>query len=71
MARAAIGLACVAAVLLALAAGGLGGAGAGAVVSFAACVTAGVARVKGDRWALLWVPLLLFPALLVSSPFWV
>lgn len=67
----AVGLASAAVVLVALGIGGLGGGGAGAVLSLAAFFTAVVAKVKHERWALLWLPLLLFPALLVSSPFWV
>lgn len=67
----AVGLACAAAVLVALGVGGLGGGGAGAVLSLAAFVTAVVAKVRHERWALLWLPLLLLPVLLVSLPFWV
>jgi hypothetical protein len=48
-----------------------GGGGAGAVLSLAAFVTAVVAKARHERWALLWLPLLLLPALLVASPFWV
>jgi len=64
-------LAAAAAVLVALAVGGLGGGGFGALLSVAAFVMAAAAKVKHERWAPLWLPLLLFPALLVSSPFWV
>jgi hypothetical protein len=67
----AVGLACAAVVLVALAIGGLGGGGAGAVLSLAAFVTAVVARVKHEQWVLLWLPLVLFPALLATAPFWV
>lgn len=42
----------------------------GMVVSVAAFVTAVVAKVRHERWALLWLPLLLDPALIVSFPFW-
>jgi hypothetical protein len=66
-----VGLASCAAVLVALGIGGLGGGGAGAVLSLAAFVTAVVAKVKHERWALLWLPLLLLPVLLASAPFWV
>lgn len=68
---AAVGLAAAAAVLVALGVGGLGGGGAGAVLSLVAFVAALVAKARHERWALLWLPLLLFPALLVSVPFWV
>ena len=71
VARAAVGLALAAVVLVGLGVSGLGGAGAGAVLSLAAFVAAVVAKVRHERWPLLWVPLLLFPVLLVSSPFWV
>lgn len=67
----AVGLASAAAVLVALGIGGLGGGGAGAVLSLAAYVTAVVAKVKHERWALLWLPMLLFPVLLASAAFWV
>ena len=71
MAWGAVGLASAAAFLVALGIGGFGGGGAGAVLSLAAFVTAVVAKVRHERWALLWLPLLLLPVLLVSSPFWV
>ncbi len=64
----AVGLASAALVFVALGIGGLGGGGAGAVLSLAAFVTAVVAWFKHERWALLWLPLLLLPVLLVSSP---
>lgn len=67
----AVGLAGAAVVLVALGIGGVGGGGAGAVLSLAAFVAAAVAKVRHERWALLWLPLLLLPVLLVSSPFWV
>lgn len=67
----AVGLAFAAAALVALGISGLGGGGAGAVLSLVAFAAAVVARVKHERWALLWLPLLLFPALLASAPFWV
>ena len=60
-----------AAVLVALGIVGLGGGGAGTVLALAAFVTAVVAKVKHERWALLWLPLLLFPVLVASAPFWV
>lgn len=41
------------------------------MLALAAFVTAIVAKVKHERWALLWLPLLLFPLLLASAPFWV
>ena len=65
----AVARASAAAALVALAIPGLGGGGAGAVLSLAAFVTAVVAKVKHERWALLWLPLLLFPVLLASAPF--
>jgi hypothetical protein len=61
----------LAVVLVAVAVSGNGLGGAGALLSAAAFVLAVVARAKKERWALLWLPLLLFPALLVSAPFWV
>ena len=67
----AVGLAFAVAVLVALGISGLGGGGAGALLSLAAFVAAVVAKVKHERWALLWLPLMLLPVLLVSSPFWV
>jgi hypothetical protein len=67
----AVGLASAAAALMALGISGFGGGGAGAVLSLVAFVAAVGAKVKHEQWALLWLPLLLFPALLVSSPFWV
>jgi hypothetical protein len=45
--------------------------GGGMLVSLAAFAVAVVAKVKKERWALLWLPLLLFPALVASSPLWV
>jgi hypothetical protein len=71
LAWAAVGLASASAVLVLLGIVGLGGGGAGAVLSLAAFVTAVVAKARHERWALLWLPLLLLPALLVASPFWV
>lgn len=71
LARGAVGLATAAAVLVALGVAGFGGAGAGVLASLAAFVMAVVAKVKHERWALLWLPLLLFPVLVVLSPFWV
>ena len=66
-----VGLAAAATVMVVLALAGLGGGGGGMVVSFAAFAVAVVAKVKHERWALLWLPLLLFPTLIVSAPFWV
>lgn len=47
----------------------------GLVVSLGAFVMAVVARVKRQRWALLWLPLSLFPALLavvvIAEAFWI
>lgn len=67
----AVGSACAAMLLMALGAAGLGGAGAGMVLSIAAFVMAIVATARHERWVMLWVPLAFFPALVVSSPFWV
>ena len=71
LARWAVGTAVVAAVMVALALAGLGGGGAGMMASFAAFAMAVVAKVRHERWPLLWLPLLLFPTLIVSAPFWV
>ncbi len=71
LAQLAVGLAVAAIVLVALALAGLGGGGAGGLLSLAAFASAVVAKVKHERWALLWLPLLLFPALILSAPFWV
>ncbi len=71
VAQLAVGLAAAAIVLVALALAGLGGGGAGGLLSLAAFALAVVAKVKHERWALLWLPLLLFPALILSAPFWV
>lgn len=71
LARLAVVLAGVAVALLALATAGLGGAGVGVVVSLIAFVMALVARIRHERWEPLWLPLLLGPAIAVTSPFWV
>ena len=46
----------------------------GLLASLAACALAVVAKVKHDRWALLWLPLSVFPALLaflaLGEAFW-
>ena len=42
----------------------------GVLVSMAAFVTAVVAKVRQERWASLWLPLLLGPALIVSTMMW-
>ena len=41
------------------------------VISLVAFALALVAKIKRVRWAPLWLPLLLFPALAVTSPLWV
>jgi hypothetical protein len=66
-----VGLAAAGAVLVMLGLAGFGGAGAGMLLSLAAFVSAIVAKVRHERWALLWLPLLLFPVLVVSAPLWV
>ena len=71
LARWAVGLASAAAVLVALGVSGLGGGGAGAALSLAAFVAAVVARARHERWVLLWLPLVLLPVLVISSPLWV
>lgn len=71
LAEAAVAVAVLAAMLMvvALAGGGLGGMGMGmALVGF---VLAGAAKVRHEHWLPQWLPLLLFPVLLVTSPFWV
>lgn len=70
LAWSAVALAGVALVLWALALAGLGGAGAAMVISLVAFALALVAKIKRVRWAPLWLPLLLFPALAVTSPLW-
>jgi hypothetical protein len=46
----------------------------GVAAAIAACVTAIVALIRGERWGLLWVPLCAFPALFVflvlGETFW-
>lgn len=42
----------------------------GMVTSLGAFVLAVVEKVRHDRWALLWLPLLFGPAIIVSFPFW-
>lgn len=42
----------------------------GMAASAIAFVLAVVERVRHDRWAVLWLPLLLGPVLIVSFPFW-
>jgi hypothetical protein len=64
-------LAGVAAALWVLALSGQGGGGAGMVVALVAFTLALVARFKQVRWAPLWLPLLLFPMLVVTSFLWV
>ena len=71
LAWSAVLLAGVAVPLFALAMAGKGGGGAAMIGSLAAFVLAIVARVRHERWALLWLPLLLFPVLAVTAPFWV
>ena len=71
LAWAAVGLAGVAAALVALGLVGAGGAGAGVMSAVAAFVAAVVARVRHEHWTLLWVPLLLLPALVATAPWWV
>lgn len=71
LAWSAVSMAGVAVVLWALALAGLGGGGAGLVIALVAFALALVAKVKRVRWAPLWLPLLLFPVLAVTSPFWV
>ena len=71
LAWSAVSLAGVAVALWALALAGLGGAGAAMVISLVAFTLALVAKVKHVRWAPLWLPLLLFPVLVVTSPLWV
>ena len=41
----------------------------GVVAAIAACVTAIVAMIRGERWSPLWVPLCAFPALVVFLVF--
>jgi hypothetical protein len=67
----AISLAVVALILVALGIAGAGGAGAGMVTSLIAFILAGVAWIQKVRRPALWLPLALFPVLLVTSPFWV
>ncbi|MGH3331009.1 MAG: hypothetical protein ACRDPJ_06825 [Nocardioidaceae bacterium] len=71
LAQWAVALAAASVIMLALAFSGLGFGGAGALTSFVAFALAVVARLRHERWAPLWLPLLLFPALVVSSPLWV
>jgi hypothetical protein len=71
LAWSAVSLAVVAVVLWALALAGQGGAGAGMVISLVAFALSLAAKVKHVRWAPLWLPLLLFPVLAVTSPLWV
>lgn len=66
LAQWAVGLAFAAGVMIAF-----GFGGGGMLVSVAAFAVAVVAKVRKERWALLWLPLLLFPALIASSPLWV
>ena len=42
----------------------------GVLVSMVAFVTAVVAKMRHERWASLWLPLLLGPALIVSTMMW-
>ncbi|WP_188784554.1 hypothetical protein [Nocardioides phosphati] len=42
----------------------------GTLVSIVAFVTAVVAKMRHERWALLWLPLLFGPAFIISLPFW-
>jgi hypothetical protein len=65
-----VALSLAASVLVGFGISGLGGGGAGAVLSLVAFAAAVAAEVEHERWSLLWLPLLLFPALLVSAPFW-
>ncbi|HEX2894175.1 MAG TPA: hypothetical protein VHO29_09260 [Marmoricola sp.] len=67
----AVALASAASVLVVVALSGHGLGGAAAVLSATALVLAIAARARHDRWILLWLPLLLFPALLATAPFWV
>jgi hypothetical protein len=66
-----VGLAASAALLVALALAGLGGGGGAMLLSLAAFVSGVVAKVRHERWVLLWLPLPLFPVLVVSAPLWV
>lgn len=43
---------------------------AGVLVSTAAFVTAVVAKVRHERWAWLWLPLLVGPALIIATMMW-
>ncbi len=70
LARSAVSLAGVAVALWALALAGLGGGGVGMVISLIAFTLALVARVRHVRWAPLWLPLLVFPVLALTSPLW-
>lgn len=67
----AVGLAAGAVVMLTLTLAGSGGGGGGVMLSLAAFTLAVVAKARRERWALLWLPLLLFPALIATSPLWV
>lgn len=71
LAQWAVALAGASVIMLALAFSGLGFGGAGALTSFVAFALAVAARLRHERWAPLLLPLLLFPALVVSSPLWV
>ena len=71
LAWAAVGTACAGVPLVALGIAGFGGAGAGFLLTFVGFVTAVIAKRQHEQWALLWLPLVLFPALLVSMPLWV
>ena len=71
MAWSAVSLAGVAVALCALTAAGQGGGGAAMAIALVAFALALVAKVKHVRWAPLWLPLLLFPVLAVTSPLWV
>ncbi|MGH8894276.1 MAG: hypothetical protein ACRDWY_13385 [Actinomycetes bacterium] len=47
-----------------------GGLFGGIATSAAAFVLAVVEKFRHDRWLLLWIPLLLGPAIIISFPFW-
>lgn len=70
-ARSAVGCAFVASVLLVIGWAGHGGAGAATLLAGVGFVMALVALRQHVRWAPLWLPLLLFPVLLLSAPLWV
>lgn len=71
VALAAVVLAALAVVLLVLATAGLGGAGAGFVLSLLGFVLALTARLRHQRWRPLWLPLALFPVVVITAAFWV